>query len=63
MFLYFEIYKKWNLSITISRMLSSNLWLFDRAEFVKINFYNYFLFKIFPFFDVFTSNFPENSNN
>ena len=53
MFLFFEIYKKWNLSITVSRMLSSNLWLFDRAKFVKITFSNYFLFKIFPFFDAF----------
>ena len=56
MFLYFEIYKEWNLSITVSRILSSNLWLFGRAKFVK------FLFKILPFIEAVTSNFPENTN-
>ena len=46
MFLFFEIYKKWNLSITVSRMLSSNLWLFDRAKFVKITTFIHFDNKI-----------------
>ena len=53
---------KLKLEYYYSTIVSSNLWLFDRAKIIKINLYYNISEKIFPSFHVFTANFPKNTN-